>query len=121
MRITRLYSDQSGESHFEELEIALQLRDDSPPAKPHYFSEPQSAQSFVMVQCPVGWGGELHPAPRRQIVVCIDGTMTVESSLGDSRKIAPGCCVLLEDTIGKGHISRVTSHIPFFGIIIRLG
>ena len=43
MKLLRLYSDELGESHFAVIEIPMMLLDDSPPAKPHYFTEPQPA------------------------------------------------------------------------------
>jgi quercetin dioxygenase-like cupin family protein len=120
MKMLRLYADESGESHFGADDIPLNLEDDSPPAKPHYFSDPQDASTYVLVECPLGWGGELHPTPRRQIVVCTAGTMRVTTSLGESRDLSPGDAVSLEDTSGKGHISLVTSTTPFRGLIVRL-
>ena len=122
MEILRIYADEIGESHFGTCEFSLNLKDDSPPAKPHFFSDPRNAKSYVVVQCPVGWGeeGELHPTPRRQIVVCMSGTMRITTSLGESRDLVPGNAVLVEDITGKGHISLVTSSIPFNGLMIRL-
>ena len=98
----------------------MTLRDDSPPAQPHYFTEPEAARSWISVRCPPDWDGGLHPAPRRQIIVCTAGTLRVTSSLGEARDLVPGAAVLLEDTKGKGHISEVTSAVPFEAIIVRL-
>jgi hypothetical protein len=122
MRMLRLYADEIGESHFGTIEFSLNLEDDSPPAKPYYFSDPCDAESYVVLQCPVGWGegSELHAAPRRQIVFCMSGTMRITTSLGESRDLAPGSAILVEDTKGKGHISLVTSAMPFDGLIVRL-
>jgi len=120
MELLRLYSDQEGESHFDTIEVAMTLHDDSPPSKPHYFSEPTEAKRWVFCRCPVDWDGKLHPAPRRQIVICTAGSMRITSSLGDARDLVPGSAVLLEDTRGHGHISTVTSAVPFDAIIVRL-
>ena len=122
VEIMRLYSDDNGDSLFDTHEISLNLVDDAPPAKPHYFSDPEHAESFVVVECPVGWGegSEMHPTPRRQIVSCLSGSMRITTSLGDSRDLKAGDTVLLEDTSGKGHASLVTSPAPFRGLIVRL-
>ena len=84
MEILRLYSDDNGESRFDVHAFSLNLIDDSPPAKPHYFSDPEKAEAFVVVECPVGWGegGEMHPTPRRQVVTCMSGAMRVTTSDG---------------------------------------
>jgi hypothetical protein len=116
----RLYSDQSGESHFDMVDVPMTLHDDAPPAKPHYFSEPGEATRWVLCRCPVGWDGKLHPSPRRQIIICTGGAMRVTTSLGETRNLIPGSAVLLEDTEGKGHVSLVTSTVAFDCIIIRL-
>jgi len=120
MNTLRLFDDDGGESRFGNIDVPMTLHDDSPPAKPHYFSEPEDAKRWVFVRCPVGWDGKLHPTPRRQIVICTGGTMRITTSLGDSRDLSPGSAVLLEDTNGKGHISAVTSSVPFDGFVIRL-
>ena len=46
--------------------------------------------------------------------------MHFEASNGDFRKIAPGNALLLEDTVGVGHFSRVVSSIPVVLAVVRL-
>jgi hypothetical protein len=120
MKMLRLYNNKEGESQFDFVDFTMTLRDDSPPAKPHYFSEPEDAKGWVYVRCPVDWDGKLHPTPRRQIIICTGGTMRITSSLGIERDLSPGSALLLEDTKGKGHSSTVTSQVPFEAIIVRL-
>lgn len=120
MRLLRLYSLPDGESQFDIVEFPMTLIDDSPPAKPHWFTEPRTAQSWVHIRCPVGWDGGLHPTPRRQIIICTAGSVRVTSSLGDARELKPGDAVLLEDTWGKGHVSEVISPSDFEAIAVRL-
>jgi hypothetical protein len=120
MKLLRLYEDEFGDSHFDWTERPMTLLDDSPPAKPHWFTDPQSANSYVHLRCPVGWDGGLHPTPRRQIIICTAGSVRVTSSRGDIRELKPGNAILLEDTTGKGHISEVSSTTDFEAIAIRL-
>ena len=120
MQLLRLYEDETGESHFDVVERPMQLLDDSPPAKPHYFSDPEPAAAWTCVRCPSDWDGGLHPAPRKQIVICTAGCLRMTSSLGAARELRPGDAILLEDTGGKGHISEVVSEEAFEAIIIRL-
>ncbi len=49
----------------------------------------------------------MHPAPRREVGVILDGKLEVEVSSGDRRQFGPGSLVFLEDTSGTGHIPRV--------------
>jgi hypothetical protein len=48
-----------------------------------------------------------HPAPRRQFVVVVSGTLECETTDGDVRQFPPGSVVLAADTEGAGHITRV--------------
>jgi hypothetical protein len=120
MKVARLCADASGESHFEEIELSMMLLDDSPPAKPHYFSAPQPAKTWLSVRCPPDWDGQLHPTARRQIIVCTRGSVRVTTSLGIAGELRPGSALLLEDTQGKGHTSEVTSTVPFEALIIQI-
>ena len=44
MQMLRLYASPDGESHYDTIEYSMNLLDDSPPAKPHWFTDAQSAQ-----------------------------------------------------------------------------
>jgi hypothetical protein len=49
-----------------------------------------------------------HPAPRKQFLLIIQGTLQIEASNGEKRNFTPASIVLLEDIAGTmGHISRV--------------
>ena len=118
--LLRLFDDTDGNSRFDYLEQHFTLHDDSPPEVPHYFTGPIAAKSYVFVRCPIGWGGRLHPTPRRQIVVCTSGALRITSSTGEEQCLRPGTSLLLEDTKGKGHISQVISEEAFEALIVRL-
>lgn len=64
----RLYADEDGESHFEDLEVPLSPMDFAPPAAPLYVADFLPTGQSLWVGAPPGWGGgEPHPSPRRQI------------------------------------------------------
>jgi hypothetical protein len=48
-----------------------------------------------------------HVAPRRHLSAILTGTLEVECSPEEVRRFGPGSVVLLEDTTGEGHITRV--------------
>jgi hypothetical protein len=50
----------------------------------------------------VGW----HTPPGRVLAVWLDGVVEFEVSDGEMRRVSVGGSVLVEDTRGKGHISR---------------
>jgi len=103
----RIYADDGGESHFGALTFAMSERNFAPPAPPFFVSRMAEAvrQGFLVV--PTGWVGELHPAPIRMWIFMLDGEMEFEASDGQRRTLVPGSALLLEDTRGKGHRSRV--------------
>ena len=105
---TRLYADDSGESHFEELEVALAPADFAPPAAPLNIAQFLTTAESLWIGAPAGWAGETpHPVPRRQVFFVAQGDCEVTASDGDTRRFPPGSVLLIEDTYGKGHSTHV--------------
>jgi hypothetical protein len=108
----RLYSDEDGESHFEEVELSLELTDFAPPAEPLHLAVLGQATGVVLVAGDESWAGdELHPAPARQWMTNLEGGVEVTASDGETRRIGQGELLLLEDTTGKGHSTRALGDI----------
>jgi quercetin dioxygenase-like cupin family protein len=95
--ITRLYTGADGQTHAEETEAAftsggvLKLMEVTG-AELHRMS-PSSAADW-------------HRGPRRQYVITLSGTGEMEIAGGQKIPVAPGHISLIEDTTGKGHITR---------------
>lgn len=121
MIYTRVYADESGESHFEEVEIGFRSVDFAPPAPPLNISEFGSVEHCSLLKAPEDWYGDWHPAPYRQIHFYLSGEVEVETSDGDSRRFGPGSVILVEDTTGKGHRSRVTGTSEVIIAAVKLG
>ena len=47
-----------------------------------------------------------HPAPRRQYIINLDAGVQITASDGEARVIGAGEVLLVEDTTGKGHLSK---------------
>lgn len=120
MKCTRLYCDEAGESHFEDIEIELHEVDFAPPAPPMLLSAYTDASRFALLGCPPGWHGDWHPAPHRQWMLLLSGRVGVEVSDGETRDIKAGAIVLLEDTTGRGHRSWQIGDEPFLFAVIQL-
>ena len=110
MRITRLYSDAAGDSHFEDTEIDLLLHDYAPPAPPLRLSAFMPATQFGFMQAPTGWSSDWHPSSARNLFFVLTGEWEVRASDGETRRFAVGEVLLVEDTTGKGHSSRVVDN-----------
>ena len=120
VKVLRLYANESGLSCFDTVEIEREMRDFAPPAPPLFVSKSAPASRFVMAQLPVGWKGERHPSPTRQILFCLSGTVRIIPGLGESRTIGRGDVWLMEDTTGVGHETEVISGDPFEAVIVQL-
>ena len=120
MQYTRLYNDDHGESHFEEIESDLKLVEYTPPAPPLYLSSFTPATQFGFMNAPAGWASESHPTSARNIFFVLTGEWEVVASDGESRRFGPGSVLLVEDTTGKGHSSRVLSETDSLAAMVQI-
>ncbi|RZI43784.1 cupin domain-containing protein [Herbaspirillum sp. HC18] len=110
LRFSRLHADAGGVSHFDEIGIEVVPRDFAPPAAPFSVSAFEPASRCGFLYLPAGWVGEMHPSPLRMWIFVLAGEMEFEAGDGEKRVISPGSALLLEDTTGLGHVSRVLGH-----------
>lgn len=103
----RLYADEAGESHFAPLAIEASPRNFAPPAPPFSVSELAPASRYGFLHLSNGWIGDFHPSPICMWIFVLSGEMEFEAGDGEKHRLAPGSALLLEDTVGKGHRSRV--------------
>ena len=101
MRIHNLYEDSDRVSHFRDIEVAWAEQRGSSRVSARV------AVSGMMFRETMGdYDVDWHPAPRRQYVINLDGGVHITAGDGETRYIGPGDLVLVEDTGGKGHISK---------------
>ena len=117
---SRLYADEHGESHFEDIEIDLTLTEYVPPAPPLSLSSFTPATQFGFMNAPAGWSSDWHPTSARNIFFVLTGEWEVTASDGESRRFAAGSVLLVEDTEGKGHSSRVVSEEDSLAAMVQL-
>ncbi|MGA7862200.1 MAG: cupin domain-containing protein [Thermoplasmata archaeon] len=110
--VSRLVADEQGQSHFAEIVVPTSSTDFAPPAPPLCVSSPTKTQRHVFLVVPVGWYGEPHPSPTRQIFSVLRGTIEVRVSDGERRRYTVGDFAILEDTSGKGHATRNVGSNP---------
>ena len=116
----RLYSDADGESHFEDLDVELSAVEFAPPAPPLNLSPFMPASQAAFFGAPAGWRGNWHPSPARNLFVILSGEWEVEASDGTVRRFGPDSVLLVEDTTGKGHASRVVSDTSSIAVVVQL-
>jgi quercetin dioxygenase-like cupin family protein len=120
MKYLRVYSDESGESHFDEVDVPMQEVNYAPPAPPVQLSAFMPAAQVGFMAGQPGWVGDWHPVPQRQMVVLISGELELDVSDGETRRMHPGDVALSEDTSGKGHRSRAVGHETTVLVVVAL-
>lgn len=120
MRYTRLFADARGESHFEGIEIDFTATDYVQSAAPLDFSATLQASQFAFMRAAAGWASDFHVSSARNMFVVLNGEWEVTASDGESRRFAVGNVLLVEDTTGKGHSSRVVSKTESVAVVVQL-
>lgn len=100
MKVTRFYTGDDGHSHFEDLEIPwTETRGRRSPdidVTGLMFRESDGNSHYL----------ELHPAPRRQLILCMAGIVEIELGDGEKRQFGPGDVYFADDLTGEGHRHR---------------
>ncbi len=104
MRIHNLYADADGESHFRDVEVEWVEE-----VRGSRLSKRLPASGIIFRQVPPAYDLDWHPAPRRQYIINLDAGVEITASDGESRIIGAGEVLLVEDTSGKGHLSKAVN------------
>ncbi len=102
-QILHVYATPDGESHLEVISVA-----------PNAGTLPLTGLRAISYKPnKVDW----HHAPKPQFAINLSGNIRVEVSDGSTHLIGPGDLVYLEDTFGKGHITRLLSPVTALFIV----
>ena len=115
IRVTRIYTGDDGESHFEDVEIPMIDR-----GGVGQISELQGATGVAFRETDGDYDFDFHNAPRRQYVINLDAAVEIEVGDGSTRRIEAGGILLAEATAGRGHCSRAVDHRPRRCIFVTL-
>jgi oxalate decarboxylase/phosphoglucose isomerase-like protein (cupin superfamily) len=116
----RIWASEDGESHLEDVDLAFEESDFLPPAPPMHLTARTPASGYFIARVPPGWHADWHPAPVRELAVYLTGEGEIEASDGTVRSLRPGTILLVDDTTGKGHITRVTGTEELVVVIVTL-
>jgi len=67
-----------------------------------------------------GWFGDFHPAPKRQWMIIVTGTLEIAVSDGEKWTLATGTVFFVEDAGSKGHSTRVIGDEPSYMMVIEV-
>jgi quercetin dioxygenase-like cupin family protein len=115
MHIHHLYEDEQGESHWGDLEVEWTEQTVGGPQ-----SDRLPATGVIFRQMPTTYDMDWHPAPRRQYIVILDGSVQITASDGEVRVLNTGEMALLEDVAGKGHLSKNMAGRPYHTLFVAL-
>ena len=101
MRIHNLYTDAGGQSHFRDIEV--EWVEEGAGGK---LSKRLPATGIIFREVQPAYDLDWHPAPRRQYIINLDAGVQITASDGEARIIGAGEVILVEDTSGKGHLSK---------------
>ncbi|MBV9825397.1 MAG: hypothetical protein JO001_06965 [Alphaproteobacteria bacterium] len=101
MRIHNLYVDDKGETHFRDIEV--EWVEEGAAGK---LSKRMPATGIIFREVQPTYDLDWHPAPRRQYIINLDAGVQITASDGEVRTIGAGEVFLVEDTSGKGHLSK---------------
>lgn len=116
----RIYADAQGESHFEDVEVPLDLVEVAPGISPLFASAFNEASRYAFLKAEAGWREDWHPAPQRQFLVYLAGVTEFTASDGEVRRLGAGTILLAEDTIGRGHVSVVVGNEDVVAVLIQV-
>lgn len=116
----RIWASVDGESHLEDVDLAFEESDFLPPALPVHLTAQTPASGYFIASVPPGWQADWHPAPVRELAVYLTGEGEIEASDGTVRALRPGTILLVDDTTGRGHITRVTGTEEMLVVIVTL-
>lgn len=123
MLISYLYANDNGESQFDTLKVPLQA----------FYSDYNGVRSrsertvgavrgdVIFARTPASYEHGYVNAPRRQLIVYLSGVIEVTSSAGETRVFRAGDLLVVEDTVGRGHISRSASESDRKCLFLPLG
>ena len=114
-QVCRIYSDASGNTHFED--VTITLKDMGIIGS---LSDPISVKSIVFREVEPSYDWDFHPTPQRQYIVLLDGEIEIETSLHEKRIFKGGDILLVEDVSGKGHKTKNLKAIKRKSIFITL-
>jgi hypothetical protein len=115
VKIVRVYADEAGTSHFGDLDV--ELVDRGPIGR---LSSPLPTTDVVFRENDPDYDYDWHVAPRRQLVVLLDGEIEIEVGDGERRSFRGGDVLLVEDTSGAGHRTRNVTRAPRRSLFVAL-
>src|SRR5581483_4606580 len=116
MKYVRTIATPEGGSRFEDVDVPTTARQ-VVPGRPAFASSATIATAgAALIHIETGLNGDWHPSSRRWFVFTLMGEIEAMTTDGEVRRFGPGSIWLIEDTIGRGHNTRVLAGWNGFGV-----
>jgi quercetin dioxygenase-like cupin family protein len=113
-----LYVDAQGVSHFRKEELVSRTLSVEGVAEPLSTYQFAGAKSATLVWLKRGAVEDWHKAPRRQFLLGVQGGAEVTAGDGVVKRVMPGTIMLMDDTSGKGHITKTLGNADHIALVI---
>jgi hypothetical protein len=121
-----LYADAKGVSHFKDERLAFTAAAADPTLASPQLSNARAITSRLLSNAPGatllllkrGAEEDWHRAPRRMYLIVVQGMSEVTAGDGEVRRFGLGSVLLMDDTTGKGHITRAVGNVDHIALTI---
>jgi len=120
MKYARIFVTGDGGSSMEDIEVETSPVNFVPGEPAFNVSAPDSAESVKFLRISGDWYGGWHPTPVRQFLIVLAGGFESKTTDAKSRRFETGDIVLLEDTEGRGHETRMFEGVETLVAAIEL-
>ena len=120
MRIPRIWADEHGTAHFDEVEEPTELSE-YVPGMPTERTRRLRAREVHVAITPGGQTMAWHASPHRHLCITLSGEVEIRVGDGAARRFGPGEMYLGEDRTGQGHETAALGDTPWVHAVITLG
>jgi hypothetical protein len=117
-RYTRIAPTEDGGSAFEDDVLPLDEQVVADGVPPMFVGDLRPTSGVVVFLRSTEFDSAPHPAPRRQWVIPLRGTLEVEVSNGTRRRFEPGDLLFVADTTGSGHSTLALGEPPLEALFV---
>lgn len=103
MKLTRLYTGDDNQSHFELVDISMTKADSE---EFGFYSTPESVENIIFGRVDSSKTADWHNPPQPQYIVILKGCIEIEVGSGEKMQFKQGDIIRAEDVTGQGHVTR---------------